>query len=245
MGDSAQHYLGLKHALQDSVFNIGRYGSLRTMETRLKMDRAARDYHLLQLRSNMHLTLFWVASAFLLLLGAMSWRLYRQRRRLLARNMELYRQYIERRDNEERLMALLDKGAQEEKPKYATSTLSRQQMLDIAARCRKVLEESEEVYNPDFRIDMLAEMTGVPKHHVSQSLNEALGQNFGTFIAETRVRRACAMLTDPGTASTRTIEAIASSVGFRSRSHFVSVFKRITGLTPTDYQKAAASHKGH
>lgn len=241
MKDSAQYFLGRKLALQDSVFNVGRYGSLRTMETRVKMDRAARDYHVLQIKSNMHLTLFWVAVLFLLVVAAMSTRLYFQHRRLLARNMELYRQYIDRRDNEERLMKMLQSASETEKPKYATSSLGEAQKADIVARCRKTLEETEEVFNPDFRLDTLAEMTGLPKHHVSQALNDTLGQNFGSFVAEVRVRRACAMLTDADTKRTLTIEAIASAVGFRSRSHFVTVFKRVTGLTPTDYQKAASN----
>jgi dihydrofolate synthase/folylpolyglutamate synthase len=36
-----------------------------------------------------------------------------------------------------------------------------------------------------------------------------------------------------------TIEAIAQSVGFKSRTSFVALFKKLTGLTPSAYQKMA------
>jgi AraC-like DNA-binding protein len=36
-----------------------------------------------------------------------------------------------------------------------------------------------------------------------------------------------------------TIEAISSGVGFKSRTSFVTSFKRFTGLTPSEYQAQA------
>lgn len=242
-GDSAHYYMERRYEVMDSAFGVSRYGSLRNMELRGQMESAARDYHILQVRSDLHLAMFWLAVAFLLVVAAMSWRLYNQHRRLLARNAELYRQYQARRDSEERLMKAAQAAQGGDKPgeksKYAASALSQQEMMDISAHCRQVLEQGEEVYDAEFKIERLAEMVGVPKYRVSQAINGALGQNFGTFVADLRVRRACAMLTDPDTARRQTIEAIAEGVGFRSRTYFVTVFKRVTGLTPTEYQRAA------
>lgn len=240
MKDSAQYYLTRKVELMDSVFNTGRYGSLRNMEMRIKTDRAARNYHLLQVRSNLHLAMFFIALAFTLVVAGLSWRLYRQHQRLIERNKDLYRKYQDHRESEERLMQMMSQEKpQEAKPKYATSNLGQQEMLEIVAQCRQALEQGEDVYHADFRIDTLAEAIHQPKHRVSQSINEVTGQNFGSFIAEIRVKRACTLLTEPDTARRLTIEAIAAEVGFKSRTHFVTVFKRVTALTPTEYQKAA------
>ena len=40
-----------------------------------------------------------------------------------------------------------------------------------------------------------------------------------------------------------TIEAIAEEVGFKSRTSFANLFKKSTGLTPTDYWKMARSER--
>ena len=40
-----------------------------------------------------------------------------------------------------------------------------------------------------------------------------------------------------------TIEAIVSDLGFKSRSTFSKTFKRITGLTPSEFQRIAAEEK--
>lgn len=40
-----------------------------------------------------------------------------------------------------------------------------------------------------------------------------------------------------------TLEAIASSVGYNSRTAFSRTFKQITGLTPTEFIKIAKSNK--
>ena len=34
-------------------------------------------------------------------------------------------------------------------------------------------------------------------------------------------------------------EAVAAEAGFKSRSHFIRTFKKITGLTPSQYQRMA------
>lgn len=40
-----------------------------------------------------------------------------------------------------------------------------------------------------------------------------------------------------------TIEAVAQSVGFRSRTNFATVFKKVTGLTPSEYIRTAARRR--
>ena len=57
-----------------------------------------------------------------------------------------------------------------------------------------------------------------------------------------RIREACRRLSDPAR-SNLTIEAISDELGFRSRSNFNTVFKKITGLTPGSYQKFAREEK--
>lgn len=243
--DSAHLYAEKKYSVMDTVFNVARYGSLRSLELRTQMENDAKEYRVLQVKSDMHLLLFWVALGAAVVIALLLWRVLKARQRLLARNKELYRMYLEHRAGEQRLMELAMAKPNSDEPekspehdKYGSSALSEAEMLEIVARCRAAIQQSEAPYNPGFGIDELAELTGINKRYISQSINGALGQNFPTFMAEVRVARACTLLTSPE-GRRLTMEGIAESVGFRSRSHFVTVFKRVTGLTPTDYQRAA------
>lgn len=235
--DSARFWADRKYAVRDTAFNVQRYGSLRSLELRGEMERAARDYRVLQVRSDMHLLLFWIALAAALVIGVLGWRLLVAHRRLLVRNRETYRLYLEHKEGERRLMEHAAPSPPS-KAKYGEGALSEQEMLDIVAACRRALQDSDAPYNPDFRIEDLAELIDVPKRYVSQSINGALGQNFGSFIGAVRVNRACELLTGEE-GRNLSIEGVATMVGFRSRSHFVNVFKRVTGLTPTEYVRAA------
>lgn len=55
---------------------------------------------------------------------------------------------------------------------------------------------------------------------------------------------ACFRLCDHEHYGLLTVEAIASDLGFKSRSNFTSVFKRITGLSPTEYRRQSLHAEG-
>lgn len=106
-------------------------------------------------------------------------------------------------------------------------------------RIRQAASNAEEIYSPGFTVSKLAEIVGLPVKQVSRTINETTGDNFNTFINRYRIKRACHMLDDIDTYGNKTIENIALSVGFRSRTAFISSFKKATGLNPSDYLKAA------
>ena len=67
-------------------------------------------------------------------------------------------------------------------------------------------------------------------------------QNFNKFLVrnnEQRINEVCKRLVDTVNNGNKTNEAIAEEVGFKSRSHFIRTFKKITGLTPSQYQRMA------
>lgn len=109
----------------------------------------------------------------------------------------------------------------------------------LVQRAAAMLEDSPEALQTSFTIDRLAELLGVSVRRVSQAINGIGGKNFATMLAERRVREACRRIADVDTYGRYTLTAIAESVGFQSRTNFSSVFKRTTGLTPTEFQRAA------
>ncbi len=63
--------------------------------------------------------------------------------------------------------------------------------------------------------------------------------NFSMLLAKARVREACLRLGNPEEYGNLTIEAIAQSVGFRSRNSLITAFKKFTGLTPSEYLRVS------
>ena len=70
-----------------------------------------------------------------------------------------------------------------------------------------------------------------------------LGKNFNSLLQSYRIREACRRFPDPANYGNLSIEAVAADVGFKSRTNFNSVFKEVTGLTPSVYIKMAQQSK--
>lgn len=63
--------------------------------------------------------------------------------------------------------------------------------------------------------------------------------NLSSLVNDYRVDRACRLLSDPAQSSRLTLEAVGEAVGYGSRQTFLKAFKARTGLTPSDFRKAA------
>ena len=114
------------------------------------------------------------------------------------------------------------------------------------SRIRILMETDREIYNPDFSIERLAEMLGSREKLISQTINTLTGHNYNALLGEYRIREACRLLADPETLRSATMENVAEKVGYRSRTYFSTIFKNVTGLTPTQFVKQAreAAKKG-
>jgi len=101
-----------------------------------------------------------------------------------------------------------------------------------AARLRAVLAEIARRYSdPAIDVDSLAGRLGESRRNVQRLLEET-GKSFTTHVAEHRLQRAYAMLTDPTYAHVRIID-IALAAGFSDVSHFNRMFRRRFGDSPS------------
>ena len=126
---------------------------------------------------------------------------------------------------------------QKEEEKYSQSSLSETEKCEIFDKIKSVMESSPEIYDNDFTLGKLSETIGVHYRFVSQVINEKYGKNFKLVLNDYRIKEACRRLKDNDTYGGYTIEAIALSLGFKSRSNFIAVFKRETGHTPKEFMK--------
>lgn len=127
--------------------------------------------------------------------------------------------------------------------KYSTSNLDGVRMREIADAVSEVMGEGTVFCNPDFNLDMLSGLVKSNNKYVSQAINETFGKNFSAYINEYRVNLACQRLSDTDGFGSLTVKAIGESVGFKSQSTFINVFRKATGMTPSVYQKIAEKEK--
>ena len=134
-------------------------------------------------------------------------------------------------------------GEQEENaPKYQ-GLLDQESKDRLFNQIKRVMDDMSIICKPDFSLQQLADQVGSNYKYVSQVLNECYGKSFKQVLNEQRVREACRMFNDTERYGNLTIEAIAANLGFNSRSNFTVTFKRITGISPSDFLKMAKEKK--
>ena len=95
-----------------------------------------------------------------------------------------------------------------------------------------LLFESKQVYlQKDINIEQIAEMLGTNRTYLSKAIRDVLDSNYNLLINKYRVEKARKLLTEKE--QKLSIEGIARSVGFSSKSTFNVAFKNFTGLTPS------------
>lgn len=162
-------------------------------------------------------------------------------RQVNEQNHYLYERTLKLLDNEGKSSRLATPEAST-RAKYEHSTLDDDAKTQLQQRILDVMRNSPEVYSEDFNLEMLAKMVNSNRTNVSQAVNEMFA-NFKQMLNEYRIKEACRRMNNVADYGNYTIEGIAQSVGFKSRTNFAANFRRVTGLTPSDYQRMAKTKR--
>lgn len=127
------------------------------------------------------------------------------------------------------------------KVKYENSGMGAELSAMLYQELLHIIATSPQIYEPGFSLEQLADLSGAKSRLVSQAINENSGSTFCQLLADYRIREACRRLVNPAYAN-HTVEGIAKGVGIMSRTTFTITFKRVTGLTPAQYRREAASN---
>jgi AraC-like DNA-binding protein len=122
--------------------------------------------------------------------------------------------------------------------KYSRSGLKEEQAQYYLEKLISYVEEKKPYLDRNLSVQDMADETGIPRHHITQVLNEKHKKNFFTFINEYRVKEVIERFSDPRN-NNFTILAIAFDAGFNSKTTFNSIFKNQTGMTPSEYREKA------
>jgi AraC-like DNA-binding protein len=120
--------------------------------------------------------------------------------------------------------------------KYERSGLKKEDAEEYRKRLLRYMKDKKPYLDGDLTIQDISEQLDIPRHHLTQVINETLYKNFYTFINEYRVEEVKKMLTDPEYQK-YTLTSIAFEAGFNSKSSFNSVFKDLVGKTPTQFRE--------
>lgn len=245
IGDNEQttHYRLLYLEQKDRFINKFKLGDIDKSQFLYQLEKANENVKELSYKRQMQSRLLWVLAAFTLLLFVFLFSLWRNYRRTRLNNKQLYDKYqkaLASDSEKKRLIEQLSKVSEQPSStpeKYLNSPMNDMEKDNLLQRIFVVLDSNNEIFDEAFSLSRLAELVDAKPNYVSQVINERHQCNFPTLLAEYRIKEACRRMKDTAHYGNQTIEAIAASVGFKSRSHFTTVFKRVTGISPSVYQK--------
>ncbi len=87
-------------------------------------------------------------------------------------------------------------------------------------------------------VSAVAEHCGISADYLSQIFKREIGENLSAYILRQKLEKAKSLLLNG-----KTQKEICDEIGFSSQSYFVTAFRRIYNMTPSDYLKMTRSQK--
>lgn len=97
---------------------------------------------------------------------------------------------------------------------------------------RQVQTYLEANYQNEISLDGLARTLDFSPYYFSKLFKQHFGVSFIEYLTDRRVRAAKEYLADP----TKSVREVGELVGYPNGNYFVKMFKKKTGLTPTEYR---------
>lgn len=92
---------------------------------------------------------------------------------------------------------------------------------------------SEHYAQPEMGVSQVAASLGISEGHLSHVFKKETGRTLGSYITDYRIQRAKELLRD----CRSKVYEVAEAVGYRDITYFSATFKRIVGMSPSEYQR--------
>ncbi|ATN05571.1 quinolinate synthetase [Chryseobacterium indologenes] len=129
---------------------------------------------------------------------------------------------------------LISIDADSDKEEVKRKLISDEELLKIKTQLENIMVLQEPYLDSELNLIKLAEMLSVSTHHLSYVINTGFNKNFFQYVNEFRVEYAKILLKKDSKLS---ILGIAYESGFNSKTSFNTTFKKVTGLTPSEFKK--------
>ena len=232
----ADQYELLWRRSTDSIAQASQASNVATVRFLYEIDKMNEEVKVLTYKEHTKERILWMVAAFALIALLLLVLLYISRRRIREGYRRLYQQNVE-------LLAADEarRHSMEAEPapvaKYSHNQMDEEVMGELWLQIKRVMETSEEIYHEPFGVDQLADLLGAKRNYVSQTINTKTGEAFPALLNEYRIREACRRMNDLENYGNYSVEGIAQSVGYSSRSHFAKLFKAATGVPPSAYMR--------
>ena len=135
------------------------------------------------------------------------------------------RRCIDQTDTEEELKAMAPMAETlEDNASYDKTTL-------LMTNVKKYLQHNYMLYGVS--LDSISGILNINSSYFSMLFKKSFGVNFVDYLTNLRINAAKELLADPFLAAAE----VANMVGYESPNYFTRVFKKISGMTPTEYRK--------
>lgn len=141
------------------------------------------------------------------------------------------RRCIEQLETESQLKAMAPVAdALSESASYDKTTL----LMD---NVKKYLRHNYMIY--DVSLDSISDILNINASYFSSLFKKSFGVNFVDYLTDLRINAAKELLKDPFL----TMAEVAGMVGYESPNYFTRVFKKNTGVTPTEFRRTSSGKR--
>ncbi|MFB9327794.1 helix-turn-helix domain-containing protein [Paenibacillus aurantiacus] len=102
------------------------------------------------------------------------------------------------------------------------------------SRIKDILRYIHHHFNEEISVQSLSEKFHLSPTYLSQLFKKEVGENFVEYLSRLRIRYACKLLAE----TNMTVSQIGEKCGFNDYFYFTRIFKRLNGMTPTQYREA-------
>ncbi len=101
----------------------------------------------------------------------------------------------------------------------------------------RVMQEKKPYLDGDYSLQQLADELSMPPHKLSAFINNVNGSNFNDYLNQQRIAYCLDMIASNQTDHLN-INGLASLCGFNNRNTFSIAFKKMTGVSPSEYLRS-------
>lgn len=113
-----------------------------------------------------------------------------------------------------------------------SSLVQNQRKNDIDGIIPTVLEYLNNNYGSDISLNDVAKSVNLSYHYFSKIFKDEIGKSFTDYLTELRLEKSMKLLANPNIS----VKEICQKIGYNDPNYYSKAFKKLTGMTPTEYR---------